>query len=360
VIPIRFFKTPSILRCTVAFLFLASSCAHATARTPEHSTSRQSASATRVPRDSQEFILGADASFVQQQEDVGIRFSDRGHRTDLFALLADQGFNWIRLRIFCDPRAPDGYSAAGYCDLAHTIQMAKRVKAAHMRFLLDLHYSDTWADPGHQRKPAAWAKMNLPELQDAVRKYTRDVLLALKEHDASPDMVQIGNEINHGILAPDGEMWRPGGWDAFCNLLKAGIAGAKSVEPSIPIMLHIACGGQNDESRAFFDQVIARGVRFDVIGQFYYPRWHGTLDDLRRNLTDLATRYPQDIVVVEYSVPHVREINDIVRGLPNGKGRGTFIWEPTAWAGPALFTTDGRAKASIRTYSKMAEDYGLR
>ena len=96
-----------------------------------------------------------------------------------------------------------------------------------------------------------------------------------------------------------------------------------------------------------------------VLGQSYYPKWHGTLDDLKANLTDLAGRYPQNIIVVEYSVPNVRKINDIVHGLPGGKGLGTFIWEPTRWEGPALFDSEGNTKPEIEAYEKMAKDYGL-
>ena len=134
----------------------------------------------------------------------------------------------------------------------------------------------------------------------------------------------------------------------------------KDVDPSLPIMLHLAWGGQNAQSRAFLDRVAAEDVKFDVIGQSYYSKWHGTLDDLKANLTDLAVRYPQDVMVVEYSVPDVRKINNVVHGLSGGKGLGTFIWEPTKWEGPALFDEKGRTKAEIDAYEAMAKEYGLR
>ncbi len=307
-----------------------------------------------------DFILGADISWVQEQEAEGIRFSDRGQAKDIFSLLKDRGFNAVRLRVFNNPRAKSGYSTKGYCDLEHTLRMAGRIRGRAMQFLLDFHYSDTWADPGHQIKPAAWTDLHGAALEKAVHDYTRDVLTALKKQGTPPQMVQIGNEISNGFLWPDGNVWKSGKWDTFCGLIKAGIAGVKDVDPSLPIMLHLALGGQNAQSRAFLDRVIAEGVRFDCIGQSYYPKWHGTLDDLKANLTDLAGRYPQDIMVVEYSVPNVREINDIVRKLPGGKGLGTFIWEPTRWAGPALFDSKGKAKPAIEVYEKMADDYGLR
>ncbi|MDH4239851.1 MAG: arabinogalactan endo-1,4-beta-galactosidase [Phycisphaerae bacterium] len=305
------------------------------------------------------FIIGADISWVQQQENEGTRFCDHNSHKDIIEILKDHDFNWIRLRIFNNPKAPKGYSSKGYCDLQHTLQMAKRVKAAGMGFLLDFHYSDTWADPGHQSKPAAWTNLHDNNLRKAVYDYTREVILELKKRKTLPDIVQIGNEINNGILWPDGKVWKTGDWDTYCELLKAGTAGVRDVDESVKIMLHLAWGGQNAKSRAFLDRVIARGVEFDILGQSYYPKWHGTLEDLKTNLTDLAARYKQDIILVEYSVPNVRQINDIVRGLPNAKGLGTFIWEPTKWGpgGGAMFDNLGKTKMEIDIYPEMARDY---
>jgi arabinogalactan endo-1,4-beta-galactosidase len=297
-------------------------------------------------------ILGADISWVQEREARGIRYSDQGAQKDILEILKDHQFNWIRLRIFHDPKAPRGYSAQGYCDRAHTLAMGRRIKVAGMKFLLDFHYSDTWADPGKQFKPSAWKDLHGADLEKAVKDYTREVVAKFKAEGTSPDMIQIGNEINHGILWPDGATSQS--LDPLCGLLKAGIAGAKEADPSVKIMLHLACGGQNAESRRFLDRVTSQGVAFDVIGQSYYPRWHGTLDDLRSNLTDLAKRYEQPIILVEYSVPDVKPINDIVHQLPAGKGLGTFIWEPT---GGALFDSRGAAKAEIDVFPELAKDY---
>ena len=306
------------------------------------------------------FILGADISWVQEQEDQGTRFLDHGQQKDILAILKDHGSNWVRLRIFCNPQAPRGYSSKGYCDLDHTLIMAKRIKAAGLGFLLDFHYSDTWADPGHQVKPAAWTDLHGAELEKAVHDHSQDVLAALKKQGTAPGIVQIGNEISNGFLWPDGEVWKSGKWDVFCGLIKAGIAGAKEVDPSVKTMIHLAWGGQNAQSRSFLDKALAQGVEFDIIGQSYYPKWHGTLDDLKANLTDLVGRYKHDIMVVEYSVPSIREVNDIVHGLPGRKGLGTFIWEPTKWEGPALFDGKGNTKPEIDEYPKMVEDYGLK
>jgi arabinogalactan endo-1,4-beta-galactosidase len=318
-------------------------------------------SAARRPHTARSpFILGADISWVQQQEDEGVHFMDHGKQADILAILKSRGFNWIRLRIFHEPKVEKGYSRQGYCDLYHTLQLARRIQAARLRLLLDFHYSDNWADPGHQAKPRAWADLHGAELEKAVHDHTRDVVAALKRQGTPPNVVQIGNEISNGFLWPDGNVWKSGKWDEFCGLIKAGIAGVKEADPSVKIMLHLAWGGQNAQSRSFLDKALAQSVEFDIIGQSYYPKWHGTLDDLEANLTDLSGRYKQEIIVVEYSVPDIRQINDIVHGLPGGKGLGTFIWEPTKWEGPALFDAKGSTKPEIEVYRELAKKYGTR
>ncbi len=300
-------------------------------------------------------ILGADISFLPQLEARGLQFTDNGVKKDAIQILKDHGFNYIRLRIFVNPEADSGYSPKkGFCDFAHTLQMAKRVKAAGMGFLLDLHYSDTWADPGKQFKPAVWKDLPFKQLVKQVHDYTKDVIDALKEQGTTPDMVQVGNEINHGILWPTGNSKHP---DSLAALLKAGIAGVKDADKHIKIMLHIACGGQNQESRWFIDTMLAQHVKFDVIGESYYPKWHGTLEDLKNNLTDLSTRYRQNIVVAEYT-EHKPEVNDIAFTLPNGLVKGTFIWEPlNTWE--QIFDKQGNTNELINIYPQVAKKYDV-
>ncbi|MGN6401329.1 MAG: beta-galactosidase GalA, partial [Flavisolibacter sp.] len=244
-------------------------------------------------------IIGADISFLPELEARGVKFSDKGIQKDAIEILKDHGFNYVRLRIFNNPSADSGYSPKkGFCDLEHTKQMAKRIKAAGMKFLLDFHYSDYWADPGKQFKPSAWKGLPFFTLKDSVYQFTKKVIAELKAQGTAPDMVQIGNEINHGMMWPEGSVNHFG---SLAELFKAGSDAVLSVDPSIVIMLHIALGGQNDESVFFINNMLSRGVQFDVIGESYYPKWHGTLSDLQNNLNDLARRYNKDVVVVEYS-----------------------------------------------------------
>ncbi len=305
-------------------------------------------------------MIGADISFLPEFEARGMKFYDFGTEPgkwiekDAIEILRDHGFNYIRLRIFVNPENEKGYSPQkGFCGLSHTLDMAKRVKQAGMKLLLNFHFSDYWADPQQQNKPLAWADLDFEALKDTLRQYTRNVLLTFGNQGVLPDMVQIGNEVNHGILWPDGHISNP---DNLAELLKAGAEGAVSVAPDMPVMMHIALGGQNKEAVFWLDNMIARGVKFDIIGISYYPRWHGTLDDLKYNLTDLAGRYNKPLNVVEYAT-FKKEVHDIVFSLPDSLGTGTCIWEPLSprWGG--MFSDSGQVLDVIRIYDELADKY---
>jgi beta-galactosidase len=298
-------------------------------------------------------MMGADISFLPELEAKGTKFSDKGVTKDAIEIIKDHGINYVRLRIFHDPAQDSGYSPKkGFCNLDYTKQMAKRVKAAGLKLLLDFHYSDYWADPGKQYKPAAWKNLSFEELKKALYDYTRMVMEELKAQNTLPDMVQVGNEINHGIVWPDGNV---SNMDQLAQLLCAGTAAVKAVEPKTQMMLHVALGGQNNESVFFIDNMLARGVHFDVIGQSYYPKWHGTLADLENNLNDLVRRYNKDVIVVEYSALK-EEVNKIAFGLPNGKGKGTCIWEPlSTWE--KFFDNDGKSNQYLPLYDEMRRKY---
>ncbi len=299
-------------------------------------------------------ILGADISFLPSLEDAGRKFYDNGTEKDVIQILKGRGFNYIRLRIFNNPSADSGYSKKGYCDLNNTLKMALRIKAAGMGFLLDFHYSDNWADPGKQHKPSAWRGANYQQLQDSLRAFTKNTLLALKKQGTLPDMVQVGNEIDHGMLWPDGTTKH---LDTLASFFKAGIEGVRSADKSIKVVLHIACGGENAQSRYFLDNMIKRGVKFDIIGESYYPRWHGPIDSLKANLADLTTRYKQDVIVAEYTQKK-QEVNDVAFSLPGNKLKGTFIWEPIN-TGEPTFDRDGKTNAFMDVYPAISKKYNI-
>jgi arabinogalactan endo-1,4-beta-galactosidase len=261
---------------------------------------------------------GADLSFQQQEEAAGAHFTDNGMAASPLAILNDHGLNYVRLRLWVNP--PPGYS-----NLESDLQMARRIKEAGDKLYLDIHYSDFWADPQHQIPPAAWQGQSLEQLQTTVHDYTQQVLSAFAAQGTPVDMVSIGNEIRNGMLWPTGQInWSTGtGWDNLGALLRAGVAGAHAGNPDghkLLVMIHFDQGGDNAQSRAFFDHILAQNVPFDVIGLSYYSFFHGPLVAMRANVDDLATRYDKPIVIAE---------SQYAWTLAGGDSTGNFVWQAT-------------------------------
>ena len=324
-----------------------------------------------------DFIIGADISAVPAAEARGIKFSDNGVPKDVLQILKDHGFNYIRLRVFVQPTNAGGYSAQGYCDLAHTIAMARRVKAAGMGLLIDFHYSDTWADPGKQTKPLAWRQLPLDQLINTMHDYTKDAVAQLKAAGGEPDMVQIGNEITPGLLlnalpgrrgggTPQQVSDQPEGstrdWAILASLLKAGIAGVKDVDPRILIVLHIDLGGNNAKTRQWVDNALAHGVAFDILGESCYTRFQGPPATWKTNFDDLVTRYPKLSFMIAEVAYETTEANEIMHRLPDHRGLGTFIWEPTQRGNQQqLFDTSGAViPEKMALYDQVVKAYGLK
>ena len=298
-------------------------------------------------------VIGADVSFLPQIESRGMKYLENGVEKDALEILKNNGHNYIRLRLFVNPENERGYSPfQGFCGLEKTLMMALRVKQAGMKLLLDFHYSDTWADPQKQFKPLLWENIEFDALKDSVRSYTRNVLLAFKAQGTLPDMVQVGNEINHGMLWPEGHI---SNLDQLAELLKAGFEGVRSVDGSMLTMAHVALGGQQAESVFWFDNMIARGVEFDIIGLSYYPQYHGMLDDLAANALFVSERYQKDVNVVEYATYH-KEISEILFDLPNQRGQGHFSWE---LLGRFFDRRNGEPSALLREYNELNKMYLL-
>ena len=296
------------------------------------------------------YAVGADISWLQWQEETGVKFSDGGVEGDALDILRDNGFNYIRLRLFVNPKSELGYSQRdGYCDLEHTLAMAKRIKEAGMMFLLDFHYSDNWADPQKQIMPQAWQTYSYDEVRDAVYEHTKEVLLALEAQGTMPQMVQVGNEVSNGMLWPYGSVRHS--FEGLCGLLEEGVRAVREYAPDAEVMLHVALGGQAEESVRFFDAMDEYGVEYDIIGQSYYPEWHGTLEELEANTNALVLKYNKPLIVVEYR-DHYLDIERIVSSLPNGLGRGTFIWEATSPHWGKLFDETGAATPALDNYNR--------
>lgn len=291
-----------------------------------------------------DYAVGADLSFLKQVEDRGTAFKVNGHSKPGLQIFKDHGYNWIRLRLFHTPtNLPN--------NLDYTITSAKEARKLGFKFLLNYHYSDTWADPGKQFLPRAWQGKSPEELAQAVHDYTRETVTAFRDAGVMPDMVQIGNEVIGGMLWPDGKL--PDNWDNFAALIKAGVKGVdagRGTNARPRIMIHIDKGGNRAATKWFFDKLHSYNVDYDVIGQSFYPWWHGSLQNLRENLNFMATNYHKDIMLVEVAYcwrpteyrnrpapfpetpegqkEFLAEVNRIVRSTPNNRGIGIFWWEP--------------------------------
>ena len=318
------------------------------------------------------FYKGMDISTITEVESLGGKFYDHGVETDVFEILKSYGTNAVRLRLWNDPYAEDGTPyGAGTNDLPTTIELTKRAKAHGMDVLLDLQYSDFWADPGKQRVPKAWRGMDAEQLTEAVYTFTRDTLLVMRDAGAYPDLIQIGNELTHGMLWPYGKLLECGNYDNLAKFVSAGIRAVRALDADMPVMIHLDNGGNAPMYVDWFDHYMERGEDFQIIGLSYYPFWHGSLSDLQKNMNDLAVRYGKELVIVEVSMgftmedygayeklapderkgyatkpalveklpfpmtkegqaDFMRALFAVIDQVPDKKCRGFFYWEP-AW-----------------------------
>ena len=298
------------------------------------------------------FISGADFSDLPFFESRGVVYRDGGQVPDGLAILKSQGLTCMRLRLFTSSAAQahaDPYNYGNNLD--YTVPLAQRVKNAGLQLMLDFHYSDTWADPGHQTKPAAWTNLTFPQLTQQMRQYNSNCIAALKAAGAMPDYVQVGNEIIGGLLWPDGQVGgaydTPAQWGKLAQLLTNAIRGIEDAagSPMPAIVVHIDRGGDWGGTQWFFDHLLQQQVPFDIIGESYYPFWQGSLDNLRNCLTNTAARYSQPLIVAETAFPYAYSTNiygipastngqvqyvvalaQVLTGVPAGKVIGAFWW----------------------------------
>jgi len=310
----------------------------------------QSGSDTSVKTEAPSFAKGADISWLPQMEATGYKFyNHNGVEQDCFQILKDHGINTIRLRIWVNPSDD---RASGHCSKDETVAMAVRAQKWGMRVMIDFHYSDSWADPGKQKKPAAWEGHSFSQLLTDVHDYTFDVMTALKNAGVTPEWVQVGNEIPGGFLLPEGSTDH---WGQLVQLLNKGYDAVKEVSPQTKVVLHIDQGNNNSRFRWWFDNAKTNGAKYDVIGMSYYPYWlQGnpdytlSINDLGNNLVDMASRYGKEVMVVEVGGEDTKAQNtydmlvavqEKVKAVPKGKGLGVIYWEPEgarSWSHYAL------------------------
>ena len=340
------------------------------------------------------FVTGADLSELPFYESAGVKYADGGREETPLAIAKQNNWKIIRVRLWVNPGTDP---KARVSDLAHVTALGKRIKAAGFEFLLDFHYSDTWADPGHQVKPAAWADLPFPQLVRKVHDYSRDVIVHLSQNGARPDLVQIGNETRNGLLT--GDAVHPGGgfWEAdkagmgrAAQLLAAGLAGVHDADPKHPplTMIHVPDGQDLGFVKWYFPALAdaARtahppvALHYDMIGLSYYPGipwdhkagyepWH--LSHLTASMNFVATALHKPVMVVETSWPQASSTTDVmgtpefsftpagqsafyttlihaVRAVPNGLGRGVILWEPDLLNWDSVFDAHGNALPAVR------------
>lgn len=290
-------------------------------------------------------IKGADLSSLLEVEACGGVFRDRGKTGDAMEILASYGMNMVRLRLWNDPYDENGVGyGGGTCDLAAVLTLAGRAKRAGMKWLLDIQYSDFWTDPGCQMPPKTWRELDEQGLENAVYRYTRDVLCACRAAGVEPDVVQVGNELTGGLLWPTGQLWQDGqsGWENAVRYLSAGVRAVREEIPKASTMIHLDHGGKNQLYQEWFDHYFKLGGDCDIIGLSFYPCWHGKMPDLAANMNDLALRYGKDLVVVEAGTAFTSDSYAAYEGLDESCRKGPTAGVDMAEELEYPMTTEGQ------------------
>jgi arabinogalactan endo-1,4-beta-galactosidase len=302
------------------------------------------------------FIKGADISWVTEMESKGIQFYNKnGVATECFALMKEIGMNAIRIRVWVNP-------ANKWNGIEDVIAKCVRAKNLGLQLLIDFHYSDNWADPSKQTKPAAWSTASYPVLKDSLKNHTLFVLNQLKSAGIQPTWVQIGNETDDGILWPEGKASL--NMQNFAQLISAGVEASKTVFPNAKVMVHVSNGWNNSLFRWIFDGLKNNGVKWDIMGMSLYPTWapggwQNANNLCLQNMNDMVSRYSTPVMVVEVGMPWDNPseaklfIQDLINKvkLVNGRnGLGVFYWEPESynnWQGYSLGAFDNNGKPTI-------------
>lgn len=358
---------------------------------------------------STDFIKGADVSIMPELERNGTKFYDNGIEQDGLTILKNHGVNWIRVRIWNNPYVVGQEGVGGgNTDEAKAIEMAKRAKALGMKVLVDFHYSDFWVDPGQQKKPDAWKNDSGDKLVDDVYAYTAKVMQDFNAQGVTPDMVQVGNELNNGMLWPEAQLTddNPNGYKFLAKLLNAGLQAVhdNDKDNKVKTMIHLA-GVDVNLYHTFFDNLIVKNKvnDFDIIGMSFYPFWHGTMDDLKNTMNDVSAKYNKDVIAVETAFGYtledadfeknnfgtneekvggykatvqgqatgLRDVMATVASVNDNRGLGIFYWAPdwvinekvgwksngggNGWDNLTLFDTKGNALESMDTFNLVSD-----
>ena len=281
-------------------------------------------------------MRGADVSSLQRAIDVGAKYyTSGGSAADPLDILKSAGVNYVRLRVWNNP-------ASGYNNAAKVLAYARTVKAKGLKLLLDLHYSDTWADPGNQRKPGAWASHGIGALTTDVYNYTNGLCKSLKAQGTTPDSVQIGNEINVGMLFNDGKI-NNNDFTNLGKLLKSGYNAVKDCNAGTQVVIHTANTDNVDHARWFYDGIRGQGVKWDITGLSYYCNWHGSMSHMSSVVADTRTRYGKPVILAETAAPFTLANADSATNSVTGACSGYAA--TSAGQGAAFSAVQDAAKA---------------
>ncbi len=304
------------------------------------------------------YIVGVDVSWVLEDESLGAKYYDDGKQQDLFDILQNNGINFIRVRTFvnsCIGYAKNAYSGADpnvcWCDLEHTIKLAKRIKAHNMGFFLDFHMSDTWASIGHQDVPASWAGKSNAEMGKLAYEHVKTTMNALMKEGLRPDMVQVGNEINARVagvsLSKTAE---------FANIINSGVKAVREIDPSIKIVMQ---HGQPRPEKGFADwyNKIHANIDYDAICGSTYGTTNNGQD--WRDMFGLVVKNKKAVLSCEYTGERTALVNSVFYDFGD-LGWGTFVWEPTRYSKKPMFDRDGQkytANARLKELRDIAKKY---
>jgi arabinogalactan endo-1,4-beta-galactosidase len=284
-----------------------------------------------------QFAKGADVGWLSQMEASGWHFyGNSGVQQDALQILKDHGINSIRLRVWVNP-------PAGWCNKSDVVTMATRATGMGFRIMIDFHYSDSWADPGKQTKPAAWQNDSFDQLKADLYAHTYDVMNTLKANGVNPEWAQVGNETNDGMLWEDGRASTH--MANFAALVSSGYDAVKAVNSSTKVIVHISNGYDNSLFRWVFDGLTSNGAKWDVIGMSLYPdpnNWSTLDSECLSNMNDMVSRYGKEVMISEVGMDVNQAaaakdfLTDIIartRSVSSGKGLGVFYWEPESYNG---------------------------
>lgn len=349
------------------------------------------------------FVKGADISWVTEMERQGDKFFNaRGEERECTALMKEMGLDAIRLRVWVDPKEHDNW-----CNQEDLVVKAKRAAALGMDVMVDFHYSDWWADPGQQHKPAAWKGLSVEQLRQAIAGHTKDVLSALKTAGVTPKWVQVGNEIRPGMLWDEEARLSGASWDIKANEVKemgwtstevkypknwanlgtfiaTGYDAVKEVFADAIVIVHLDNGYDNGLYTWFFDELKKHGGKWDMIGMSIYPFWtmeehpeytaEKTITDCIANIRAVSARYGCDVMIVETGMECADDNGQLAaeavlqegktllarlikesRENTGGRCKGVFYWEPECKPGKyrlGAFTDDGRPTAIMEAFAE--------